>query len=428
MTSGQENPRRGVPLVDVLTWIDNACRTRSPLASEEVSLVDALGRVLAEPLVSPLDLPPFRRAMMDGFAIAHGQQHVASGKAFTIVGESTTSEPYPHPMAHGEAVRIATGARCPKGTSVVVPIELCEVNDHRVTVLVALPTGKHVAEIGEDLARGSTVLPAGRCLRPQDLPVFATFGHSTVAVRKKPQVRIVVSGDEVRPLSDELLSGEQLGRETIDASSQALAALVARDGGEVTSVVYVGDDPEALANAFRQPCDVLLVTGGTSRGAKDYSPRVVQEIGELAIHGIAMRPAGPTGVGRVGETLVFLLSGHPASCLWAYDVTAARAVRTVSEQPSPWPYIARVLPLAAEIHSKPGRVDAIRVRVSEGTAEPLAKPNTALSGLTEADGVVIVPAEVSHWPAGQEVKVHRYDRVVDSGQEPHSSDPLLASL
>lgn len=428
MTSGLTNPRRGVPLVDVLTWIDAACRSRLPLASEEVSLVDAVGRNLAEPLVSPLDLPPFRRAMMDGFAVALDRPAVAKGDAFAIVGESTTSEPYPQPIANGQAVRIATGARCPEGTTVVVPIECCEVDANRVTVLVELPAGKHVAEIGEDLASGSTVLDSGRRLRPRDLPVFATFGQSTVAVRKKPRVRIVVSGDEVRSLNEGSLKPEELGRVTIDASSPALAALVARDGGEVVDIAYVGDNPEALADAFGQPSDVLLVTGGTSRGAKDHSPSVVQRIGELAVHGIAMRPAGPTGVGRIGETLVFLLSGHPASCLWAYDATAARAIRTLSEQLSPWPYNTQVLPLAADIHSKPGRVDAVRVRISEGTAKPLAKPNTALSGLTEADGVVIVPAEVSHWRAGHEVVVHWYHRVVDSGQDATSCDPLLASL
>ena len=173
----------------------------------------------------------------------------------------------------------------------------------------------------------------------------------------------------------------------------------------------LGDDPDKIRDALLAPgADVILVSGGSSVGSEDYAPRLIAEVGELAIHGVAMRPSSPAGVGRIGPALVFLLPGNPVSCLCAYDFFAGRAIRLRGGRSTDWPHRTRQCAIARKIVSAIGRVDYCRVRVADGRAEPIALSGASiLSSTTRADGFVIVPAESEGYGPGTAVTVYLYE-------------------
>jgi molybdopterin molybdotransferase len=172
----------------------------------------------------------------------------------------------------------------------------------------------------------------------------------------------------------------------------------------------VPDDPSAILRALTEtPADLLVVSGGSSVGQEDYVPQLVAQHGTLAIHGVAMRPSSPTGMGQLGGRLVFLLPGNPVSCLCAYDFFAGRAIRQLAGRPAAWPYPSVRLPLVRKLVSQLGRVDYARVRVTAEGVEPLAIGGASLlRSVTEADGFVVVPAASEGYPAGADVEVFLY--------------------
>jgi molybdopterin molybdotransferase len=229
-------------------------------------------------------------------------------------------------------------------------------------------------------------------------------GTSEITVFSRPQVRLVVTGNELLP------SGARPnGYRIADANGPMLAALVERDGGLVDFPALVPDEADAIRTALHEESDVIIVSGGSSVGIEDFAPAIVAQDGELAIHGIAMRPSSPTGLGRIGHRLVFLLPGNPVSCLCAYDFFAGRAIRTLGGRPKTWPYRSLRARLLRKISSPIGRLDYARVQVVDGGVEPLAVGGASvLSSTTRADGFVIVPDDLEGFGPGTEVEVWLY--------------------
>jgi molybdopterin molybdotransferase len=188
-----------------------------------------------------------------------------------------------------------------------------------------------------------------------------------------------------------------------------LAALVERDGGLVDFPALVPDEHDAILDGLHAKADVVIVSGGSSVGMEDLAPTLLARHGELAVHGIAMRPSSPTGFGRLGHRLVFLLPGNPVSCLCAYDFFAGRAIRALGGRPKTWPYRSIVAKLARKISSSIGRLDYARVQMVDGCIEPLAIGGASvLSSTTRADGFVIIPADCEGFAPLTEVEVWLY--------------------
>jgi molybdopterin molybdotransferase len=218
-------------------------------------------------------------------------------------------------------------------------------------------------------------------------------------------VRIITTGNELLPAGS-----PPAGFQIADANGPMLAALVTRDGGEPQSSGLVADNPAAIRAALCEPADVVLVSGGSSVGEEDYVPKLLAELGELAIHGVAMRPSSPMGMGQLGKTLVFLLPGNPVSCLCAYDFFAGRAIRALGGRQRDWPYRRMRVTLTRKLVSTVGRVDYARVTVDNAVATPLAISGASiLSSTTRADGFVIVEADSEGFAGGAEVEVYLYD-------------------
>jgi molybdopterin molybdotransferase len=389
-----------------LAWIDRHARR---LGDEPVALAQAAGRVLAAPVAAPLDVPAFDRAAMDGYALRGAETTGASEYnplAFTVVGQALAGQPFAGPLPAGSAVRIMTGAPVPAGADAVVPAEYAQMGATEVEISLAVPPGKHIGYRGEDIRTGAPVLAEGRRLRAQDVGLLASLGIAQASVVASPRVRIVVTGNEV------VSPGEAKATYQIyDANSSMLRGLVARDGGVVESHRLLGDDPQRIREALTAPgADVILVSGGSSVGSEDHAPRLVADAGELAIHGVAMRPSSPAGIGRIGEALVFLLPGNPVSCLCAYDFFAGRAIRLRGGRDADWPHRQRRAIVARKIVSAIGRVDYCRVRIVGDDVEPLALGGASiLSSTTRADGFVIVPSESEGYGVGTDVAVYLYE-------------------
>jgi molybdopterin molybdotransferase len=390
-----------------LAWLDGQL---SPRRTELVLLRAAAGRVLATPVVSEVEVPGFDRATMDGYAVVAASTEGASSYnrlPLVVVGDSLPGRPFQGSVTVGQGVRIMTGAPLPSGCDAVLPAEWIEDEsgtNTSVSALAAVSPGKNVGKAGEDIVRGTTLLHTGRVLRPQDLGALSSIGVSEVTVFSRPRVRLVVTGNELLP------SGSRpQGYRIADANGPMLAALVERDGGLVDFPGLVPDQPDQILEALQANSDVIIVSGGSSVGIEDLAPTIVGQHGELAIHGIAMRPSSPTGLGRIGDRLVFLLPGNPVSCLCAYDFFAGRAIRALGGRDTAWPYRRIRGRLTRKISSPIGRLDYARVRVAEGAVEPLSVGGASvLSSTIRADGFVIVPDDSEGFASGTDVDVWLY--------------------
>jgi molybdopterin molybdotransferase len=226
-------------------------------------------------------------------------------------------------------------------------------------------------------------------------------------VVRRPEVSIIVTGDELLPCG-----AKPEGFRIVDSNSVMLEALVHRDVGRPKILPIVPDRREEVrATILAADADVLLISGGSSVGQEDHAPRVLAEIGELNIHGIALRPASPAGIGFLGGNRpVFLLPGNPVSCLCAYDLFAGPALRRLGGRSREMPYRVAGLPLASKLVSVVGRVDYVRVKIHEGQVTPLAASGASiLSSTTRADGFVLVPRDSEGYAPGEMVQVYFYD-------------------
>lgn len=394
---------------DVLALI---ARRVGPLDAHPVRPVDAAGDVLSAAITAEVDVPAFDRAAMDGYAVRGEDTFGADAYApigLAIVGRVRPGRGGELAVGPGQAAEIATGAPIPPGADTVVRVEATETDGRVVRVSEATPPGRHVGRRGEDIPAGTVVLLAGRVLRPQDLGVLSAIGAGEVSVVRRPIVAILVTGDELLPTGR-----SPHGHMIADANSPMLAALVRRDGGLSAVVGPLPDDRDALRAAILEAssrADAILISGGSSTGPEDHAPGLVAELGELAVHGVALRPASPAGLGFVAGRPVVLLPGNPVSCLCAYDFFAGAIVRRLGGRPPGWPYRSDRLPLARKIASVVGRVDYARVAVVGGRVEPLSISGASiLSSTTRADGFVVIPADLEGYAEGATVRVWLYDR------------------
>ncbi len=390
-----------------LAWIDSATPVFEHLDTEVIRASNAANRILAEEVTSCVDVPSFARSMMDGFALRSEETYGASPYnrlPFKVIGTCLPGVPYSGLIEPGQAVRIMTGAPLPAGADAVLPVENTELDGETMLSLGEVSSGKHVGTIGEDIRNGDVVLHKGRQLRPQDIGVISSIGVGHLSVIRRPRVRILITGNELLP-SGTVPRGYQIA----DANGPMLAALTERDGGDVIFPGIVRDEPDSIRQALLEPADIILVSGGSSVGQEDFAPKLLAELGEVAIHGIAMRPSSPTGMGRLQGRLVFLLPGNPVSCLCAYDFFAGRAIRAMGGRSRDWPYRRVVVRLARKLVSTVGRVDYARVQVHGNEAIPMAIGGASiLSSTTRSDGFVIVPSDSEGFPEGTEVEVFLY--------------------
>ena len=381
--------------------------------AEPVELERALGRVPAEPVLAPTALPGFARSTVDGYAVRAADTYGASEglpsyldvTGAVAMGAAPTVE-----VAQGTAVTMPTGGVLPSGADAVVMVEHTqEAMAQTIEVLRPVAPGEGSVRADEDVAAGGELVPAGRPLRAQDLGMLAAAGVTTLSARARPRVAIVSTGDEVvPPQTPELARGQ-----VRDASSVALGAMVVEAGGAPDPRGIVADDHDQLSvalGAALADSDVVVVSAGSSVGARDETAAVVAGLGEPGIwcHGLALRPGKPTLLADCGGVPVIGLPGNPRSALVVFRLVGIPLVRRVGgcTQPPPEPVVhAR---LARDVASAAGRLDIVQVRLRDGIATPLFGASALLSILTAADGYLEVPEPATGVDAGSEVRVTLY--------------------
>jgi molybdopterin molybdotransferase len=397
---------RGFPAKSAVDDVVALIRKRvSKLAPEGAPLDTAAGRVLATDVNATVPVPHFDRAAFDGYAVRAGDTS-SEGTGLRIVGEALPGRPFERAIESGQAVRIMTGSPMPAGADAVLPAEHAEESGDLIRAKESVTPGKNVGHVGEDVPLGRVVLRAGRVLRPQDLGLLSSIGVGRVEVIRRPRVAIAVTGDEILPPGS-----KPEGHRIVDSNSVVLRALVARDGGESLPTQHLPDRPEAIRLAMMSAdWDVLLISGGTSVGREDHTPRLVAELGELPVHGVAVRPGTPSGLGFISGRPVFLLPGNPVACLCAYDLFAGRAIRLLGGRSDELPYRVIERTVARKINSVLARVEYARVTVGPNGVEPVPMSGASvLSSTVAADGFVLVPPERDGYAVGERVTVYLYD-------------------
>ena len=296
---------------------------------DEVPLAEASGRVLARDVESDVDLPPFEKSAMDGFAVRLADFADRAGEVeLEVLGESKAGAPYEGPISDGQCVAIYTGAEAPADCDAVVMVEKTRRDGDRVWIEDDPGDRQNICAKGEDLSVGRVVLEPGRRLRPVDLSVLAAVGCDPVCVFRRPRVSILTTGDELVAPSERPGPGEIREGNTLHLAAMARAA-----GAEVVTVGLVADDEDALAEAFEEALktsDALITTGGVSMGKYDLVGVTLERVGvEKLFHKISIKPGKPVWFGRRGEALVFGLPGNPVSCLVTHEVFVRPALARI---------------------------------------------------------------------------------------------------
>ncbi len=381
--------------------------------AETIPITSALHRVPAAPVTAAHALPGFARSTVDGYAVRAADTYgVSEGLPgyLDVAGAVRMGAAPDVAVGPGTAVAMPTGGMLPPGADAVVMIEYtAEAASGTIEVVRPVAPGDGVVRADEDAAAGAGLVPAGRPLRAQDLGMLAAAGVTSVSVHACPRVTIFSTGDEVVPPGTQALLPGQVR----DATAVALAALVTEAGGEPAEGGIVADDPGLLETALRAAIggsDLIVISAGSSVGARDETAAAVGRLGEPGIwcHGLAIHPGKPTLLADCAGVPVIGLPGNPRSALVIFRLVGMPLVRLTGGCTSPPPEPAVRARLDRDVASAAGRLDVVQVRVAGGCATPLFGMSALLSVLTAADGYVIIPEEATGLDAGTEVEVTLY--------------------
>ncbi|TKX74106.1 molybdopterin molybdenumtransferase MoeA [Halorubrum sp. GN11_10-6_MGM] len=385
--------------------------------TESVPVAAADGRVVAEPIDAPAPVPGYDRAAMDGYAVRASDTFGAGDRSPAVLAAKPVEA---DAVAPGEAARVHTGSAVPEGADAVAMIEHVEAVGDEIEVFDAVATGENVGEAGEDVADGQRLFEPGHVLRPSDLGLLRSVGLDRVPVREPPEVAVIPTGEE-------LVEADPGPGEVIETNGLTVSRLVERWGGEARYRDVVTDDPDALREVIAADldADVVVTTGGSSVGERDLLPEVVDDLGEVLVHGVALKPGHPVCLGRAEGTPVVSLPGYPVACI----VNAAQFLRPATKRAGGTeaePFPTRRATLGRKVASEPGVRTFARVTLSgqegsdgsadEGDADalPTATPTRAsgsgiLSSVALADGWVVVPEPREGLDAGEAVDVELWE-------------------
>ncbi len=422
-----------IPLSDAWARFEEALKSAGRwglLGVEEARLDEScLGRVLAEPVWAKISSPHYHSAAMDGFAVDAGETKGAMLTSPVLLNCLSSKGPV-------QAMYVDTGDPVPRWANAVIPIENVESLDsdgqiapdprkpERIRIRAALPPWSHIRPLGEDMVATQLVLPAAHVLRPVDLGAIAACGHRSVRVARRPKVAILPTGTELVPIGSSVKEGD-----IIEFNSVVLAAQVNGWGGEARRFPITVDDLEQIRQKVREAArsfDLILLNAGSSAGSEDYSSRIVESLGELLVHGIAVRPGHPVilgmvsnpdeGSGKSGRVPIIGVPGYPVSAALTGEIFVEPLLSRWLGRPPAEPVKIQAT-LTRKVTSPPGDEDYLRVAVGRVggklLAAPLSRGSGVLTSLVRADGIAILPRGSQGLPAGAPVDVRLYRPLSD---------------
>lgn len=369
--------------------------------TEEIPLEKSLHRILAEDIIATENVPSFPRSTVDGYAVmakeTFGSSETMPG-FLNVAGSVKMGEEVTTPLKSGEAVYIPTGGMVPPNSDSVIMIEHCEDLAGLLNMYKQVAPGENVIQIGEDVRIGDVLIENGTKLRPQELGAIAAIGKSKVTVYKQLTIGYLSSGDEIVPYETKDL---QIGQ-VRDINALTITSLVNEWGAKAIYAGIVTDDYneyQRIANELFDKVDCLVLSGGSSVGAKDYTTKVIETLGQPGVftHGISIKPGKPTILAMAKDKPVIGLPGHPASAMIIFSLFGEKIVRKLSGESSRSKLERVQVRLTKNIHSSMGRTDYIRVKLSEKDgewwAEPIIGKSGLISTLVQSDGIVEISAE-----------------------------------
>jgi molybdopterin molybdotransferase len=371
---------------------------------EEVSLGEALHRILARDAKAGEDIPGFARTTVDGYAV-RAADTVGSGETLPsilrLAGEVSMGTEPGRPLGRGAAVYVPTGAMLPSGADAAVMMEYSERIGDEILVKRPVAPGENVILPGEDFPMGAVILPTGTHLSPREIGILAAAGYDRITVNRRPVIGIISTGNELVPVDATPGPGR-----VRDANGPMCASFVEEAGCSPRPYGIIRDDPSdfgGIMDRAAEECDAILLSGGSSKDVRDLAASVIAEKGEVLVHGIGIAPGKPTIIGRVRGRPVIGLPGHPASAYVILHTLAGPLLSAMSGFPRQERKV-RVI-LAENIPSQKGRVEFVRVRIEEGRIIPLFGKSGLLNTFAGSDGLVRVPAESEGLEAGETVEV-----------------------
>jgi molybdenum cofactor synthesis domain-containing protein len=379
----------------------------TPIARvERVPLDRASGRIAASDITSTIDVPPFSRSAMDGYAVVAADTASASRSTpvrLRVLDRAFTGEVSQAVVTTGTSVEIATGAPLPSGADAVIMVEETARQSDAVDIFAAAAAGQHIGRRAGDIAIGDRIVAAGQVLTPSRVGALAAIGETTVEVYARPRVAILSTGNEVVEPGRTLAPGQ-----IFDVNRYTLTAVVSTHGGDPEAHPPAHDSLDALIGALDacRDADLIVFSGGSSVGERDLVVDAIAARGEMIFHGIAVRPGKPTAFATIGPraTPFFGMPGNPTSCLSNAYILLVPFLRALARLPPHTPRTVRV-PLGRRIASAVNRHQFYTVRLSDGVAFPAFKGSGDITSLSQADGYIEIPADQSVVEEGASVTV-----------------------
>jgi putative molybdopterin biosynthesis protein len=396
-----------------------------PIGSETVSLSQALNRILAKSVIAEVDVPGFDRSNVDGFAVRAGDT-IGAGeqvpKTLTLNGEILTPGTAPRiAVIEDSATLIATGGMVPRGADALVMVEHTEATDHdgKTTIEIRRPaaTGQFIAFAGSDLARGETVLRADRLLTSREIGMLAAVGCAAVEVYRKPRVAVISTGDEI------VAPGKPIRPGAVYDSNAAILAAAVEEAGGIAVQLGIGPDDELVLSRLVEEglasCDMVIMSGGTSKGAGDLCYRAVALFNDpgILVHGVALKPGKPVCLAVTRGKPIVVLPGFPTSAIFTFHEFVAPVIRVFAGLPAE-PTASVDATLSLRINSEAGRTEFVMVSLVRGTSDdsliayPITKGSGAVTAFSEADGFIVLGRHVESLAANSPVSVQLIGRAL----------------
>ena len=401
---------RALPVSRVREIVD---RVVAPVeAVERVAIRSALDRILAEDLVSPIDVPSHDNSAMDGYAVRAADLAADAPPRLRVAGTALAGAPFTGRAGPGEAVRVMTGAVMPDGFDTVVIQEVVRVEGDQVEIPAGQQAGQNRRLRGEDLACGKPALRAGKRVAPADLGLMASLGFAEVPVRRRLRVAFFSTGDELRSVGEPLAPGE-----VYDSNRYTIWGMLTRLGVEVIDMGVVRDDPESLERAVRiaaESADAIVSSGGVSVGEADFTRQVMNKLGDIAFWTIAMRPGRPMAFGKIGSAAYFGLPGNPVAVMITFYFFAREALlRMMGAEPEALPFVRARSQTA--FRKRPGRTEYQRARLireADGAMSVRSigsQGSGVLRSMSEANCIVVLHHGQESVAVGDEVDCIAFD-------------------
>lgn len=384
------------------------------LNSEEVELVDSVGRIVVEDIVSYENIPSFRRSTVDGYGV-RAKNTIGCSDTIPVflnfLGEVQMGKFSNYVVGDYDAVYVPTGGMVPEGADSVVMIEDTEDFDTEISVNKPVRPLENIIGIGDDIKSTQVILEKHTRVKSNHIGVLAAVGKSRLTVYKIPKIGILSTGDEIVDICDDIKLGQMR-----DVNSYSLSAMVKELGCDIAYIKKIKDQKDLIKDAIKDAinlCDIVLISGGSSVGTKDMTPEIINSLGKpgVMVHGVAIKPGKPTIVAKIGDKAIFGLPGHPASCIIAYKAIVEPFIsETIMKTKTSRKYITAKSNF--QIHVSSGRDVYYMVSLEETQNGFIINPIHGKSGmatlLSQAEGYIVIPMENEGVNVGDEVKVHLF--------------------